>query len=108
MGDYELDLKMCGISTERFGEIFILRMTIEHDRDGNPMPTEDNDIYVKVSEDRSLFVGNLINGRWIDIKGNFILKFLSNPNFTPAELGNIIHFLKFVDDFDFEGDTDDE
>lgn len=97
MGDYELDLKMCGISSERFAEIFILRMGFDQDPDFM-------DISVKVSEDRSLLVGNLISGRWVDIKGNLILQFLSNPKLTKDELGNIIHFLKFVDDF--EGDTD--
>ena len=104
MGDYELDLRMCGISTERFGEIFILRMGFDQDPDFM-------DISVKVSEDRSLIVGTLINGRWVDVKGNFILQFLSNPKFTRNELGNIIHFLKYVDEVGIEvleGDTDDE
>lgn len=102
MGDYELDLKMCGISTERFGEIFILSMTWDQDPDYK-------DIFVKVSEDRSLLVGTLISGRWVDIKGTLILKFLSNPKFTNNELGNIIHFLKYVDEVDIEeGDTDNE
>ena len=101
-GEYELDLKMCGISTERFREIFILRMGFDQDPDFM-------DISVKVSEDRSLLVGTLINGRWVDIKGTLIFKFLSNPKFTGDEIGNIIHYLKYVDEIDIEaGDTDDE
>lgn len=101
MGEYELDLNMAGISIHRFAEIFTLRMGFDQDPDYR-------DIYTKRSQDKSLHVGTLINDRWIDIKGDCILQFLSNPNFTPTELGNIIHNLKFVNEDDFEGDIDDE
>lgn len=106
MGEYTLDLVRCGISYDRFADIFNYSLT----RESNDNGVKTQKIYIKSNEvlDHSFSVGTIIENRFIEIDDQCILLFL-NKFTNNWERALVIHNLRHCGyEDDFEGDTDDE